>query len=154
MVGRRWSHARRRAGWWCGGVDRTTLTRRTTSGLLDDRIALASAPDLDARIYAELARDRSALVRRVLAENDAVPRDVLVELAAVDPDLADVVALRRDAPAALKEPVPVTELSPEAIDVYSTDRHACPAVRVGLQEARSTYAAETLGQAYRRLTSR
>ena len=135
-------------------MDLTTLTRRTTSGLLDDRIALAAAPDLDARIYAELVHDRSALVRRVLAENDAVPRDVLVDLVAVDPDLADVVALRREAPPALKEPLPVTELSPEAIDVYSADRGADPATRVRLQEARSTYAAETLGQAYRRLTSR
>ncbi|MGP7959572.1 hypothetical protein ACTVCO_02015 [Sanguibacter sp. A247] len=135
-------------------MDLTTLTRRTNSGLLDDRIALAAAPDLDARIYAELAHDRSTLVRHVLAENDAVPRDVLVELVAGDPDLADVVALRREAPAALKEPLPVTELSPEAIDVYSADRGADPATRVRLQEARSTYASETLGEAYRRLTSR
>ena len=135
-------------------MDLTTIKRRTTSGLLDDRIALAAAPDLDARVYAELAHDRSALVRRVLAENDAVPRDVLVELVDADPDLAEVVALRPQAPAALKEPLPVTEHSPESIDVYSADRGACPAVRVGLQEARSTYTSETLGEAYARLTSR
>lgn len=129
------------------------MKRRTTSGLLDDRIALAAAPDLDARVYAELAHDRSALVRRVLAENDAVPRDVLLDLVAVDPDLADVVALRPQAPAALKEPLPISELSPDAIDVYSADRGACPATRVGLQEARSTYTSETLGEAYQRLTT-
>lgn len=135
-------------------MDLTTLKRRTTSGLLDDRIALASAPALDAHVYEELAHDRSALVRHVLAENDDVPRDVLVELVEAEPDLVDVVALRPEAPAELKEPLPITELSPDAIDVYSADRGACPATRVGLQEARSTYTSETLGEAYRRLTSR
>lgn len=131
-----------------------TVKRRTTSGLLDDRIALAAAPDLDAHLYEELADDRSPLVRHVLAVNDAVPRRILEKLVAADPDLADVVALRPDAPAALKETLPITELSPDAIDVYCADRRACPATRVGLQEARSTYVSETLGAAYARITSR
>ncbi|MEO8220035.1 MAG: nuclear transport factor 2 family protein [Specibacter sp.] len=96
------------------------------NGDSSERCQLAGHEDLSPAVVDRLARDADPEVRVNLAMNEAVPGEILLGMMRRHPELTSFVTMNANAPAFLKESVPVMELSNVSLEQYLKDMNATP----------------------------
>lgn len=97
-----------------------------------ERASLAGRPDLSPELIDALAAYDDEQVATALAMNHRTPPAVLLMLARRHPAKADWVANNANAPASLKDPLPLRDHTAHSIEIYLDERGASDEERAAM----------------------